>query len=176
MSESFIGEIRPFAGNFAPRGWHFCNGDLLPVSEYDALYSLIGTTFGGDGQTTFALPDLRGRVAMGEGQGNGLTARRIGARFGSESETLTVNQLPSHKHNFVATTDDASTDTPNGALFGATGDDSIYLDEESASGVPERMTTNTVGATGGSRSHNNIMPSLATNYIISLYGIYPSRS
>ncbi|WP_041523731.1 phage tail protein [Gilvimarinus agarilyticus] len=176
MSESFIGEIRPFAGNFAPRGWHFCNGDLLPISEYDTLFSLIGATFGGDGRTTFALPDLRGRVAMGEGQANGLTARRIGAKFGSETETLTVNQLPSHKHNFVATTATASIDVPNGTLFAATGDDDIYLDAESASGMPERMTANTVGSAGGSRSHNNIMPSLATNYIISLFGIYPSRS
>lgn len=175
MSDPYVGEIRPFAGNFAPRGWSFCDGSLLAVSSNDVLFSLLGTAFGGDGRTTFALPDLRGRVAMGEGTGPGLTPRRVGESFGSENVTLTPAQIPSHNHNFVATTAAADTASASGAFFAATGADEIYENEASASGAREVMSANTMGNSGGNRSHNNIMPSLATNYIISLFGIYPSR-
>ena len=176
MSEPFVGEIRPFAGTFAPRNWHFCDGALLPISQYDVLFSLLGTNFGGDGRNTFALPDLLGRVAIGEGQGPGLSHRPLGQKMGAETVTLSSTQLPNHSHEFVASTSASNTASANGAYFGATGADTIYHNEASSAGSAEVMAPNTVGNTGGNRSHDNVMPSLATNYIISLFGIYPSRN
>jgi len=112
MSEPFVGEIRMFAGNFAPRGWAFCDGQLLAVSQNDALFSLLGTIYGGDGRTTFGLPDMRGRTPLHAGQGPGLSNRRLGAKAGAENVTLTVNQLPSHRHDWQATTALASSQSP----------------------------------------------------------------
>jgi len=170
MSEPFVGEIRMFAGNFAPRGWAFCDGQLLAVSQNDALFSLLGTIYGGDGRTTFGLPDLRGRIPIHAGTGPGLSPRRLGSKGGAEKVTLTVNQLPSHTHAWRASTDLASTrDTANAVLAQSVPD--IYTSR--AAPIPLHSTT--VGNTGGSRSHTNEMPFLCVHFIIALIGIYPSR-
>ena len=170
MSEPFVGEIRMFAGNFAPRGWAFCDGQLLAVSQNDALFSLLGTIYGGDGRTTFGLPDLRGRIPIHAGQGPGLSERRLGSKAGAENVTLTVNQLPSHRHDWRASTDLASTrDTANAVLGQSVPD--IYTTRS----APINLNSATVGNVGGSRSHTNLMPFLCVHFIIALVGIYPSR-
>jgi len=171
MSEPFVGEIRMFAGNFAPRGWALCDGQLLAVSQNDALFSLLGTIYGGDGRTTFGLPDMRGRIPVHAGTGPGLSPRRLGAKFGAESVTLTVNQMPSHSHPLQVTTDNGPDANPAGnALAGST------LLEAYADETPvENMANSSVTHVGGSRSHTNLMPFLCINFIIALFGIYPSR-
>ena len=159
-----------FAGNFAPRGWAFCDGQLLAVSQNDALFSLLGTIYGGDGRTTFGLPDLRGRIPIHAGQGPGLSERRLGAKGGSENETLTTNQLPSHTHRMKASSDGADQRSPSGNLFSRTGFN-FYRQA-----VPSNaMASDVIGNTGGSRSHTNLMPTLCIHFIIALVGIYPSR-
>lgn len=171
MSEPFVGEIRMFAGNFAPRGWAFCDGQLLAVSQNDALFSLLGTIYGGDGRTTFGLPDLRGRIPLHAGSGPGLSPRRLGAKAGSEKETLTVNQLASHSHDFNANTAAATTKNPQGKVVAQGVGVSYFLAENQNTSMASNMITNT----GGSRSHTNLMPTLCVNFIIALFGIYPSR-
>ena len=178
MSEPFIAEIKIFAGNFAPRGWAFCNGQLLPIAQNTALFSLIGTTYGGDGRTTTALPDLQGRAPMHPGRGPGLTSRRLGQKGGAESITLSEAQMPSHNHSITA---DAN---PGG--FGGGGADSPdpvghFLASTSGSGqfyasgtADSSMAATTT--TGGGAAHNNDQPFLAMNFIIALVGLYPSRS
>ncbi|WP_250459556.1 phage tail protein [Microbulbifer litoralis] len=175
MSEPFVGEIRIFAGTYAPQGWSFCNGQLLAISDHDVLFSLLGTTYGGDGRTTFALPDLRGRLPVGEGQGTGLTLRILGQKFGQDNVTLMQQQLPAHRHEFVATSAAADSNSPSGAMLASPPGDTIYV---SAPDNPQPRTMNptSVTVTGGSQPHDNIMPSLAVHYIISLWGIYPSRN
>ncbi len=171
MSEPFVGEIRMFAGNFAPRGWAFCDGQLLAVSQNDALFSLFGTTYGGDGRTTFGLPDLRGRLPMHAGTGPGLSPRRLGTKLGTEEETLTTNQLPSHTHPWRAFSGDAQNSSPDGtALAKPTAD--IYSD---SGANPDPMNSGVVTSVGGSQSHTNLMPFLCVNFIVALFGIYPSR-
>ena len=175
MSDPFVGEIRMFAGPYAPQNWAFCAGQVLAISEYDALFSLIGVSYGGDGRVNFALPDLRGRVPMGQGTGPGLTPRVLAQKFGTEAVTLTQEQMPTHSHSFVATTATATSGNPAGGLIGDTVDDVFYvssLDNPQLQG----MNSRTVLSAGGSQSHSNIMPSVAMNYIICLFGIYPSRS
>ena len=176
MSEPFVGEIRMFAGNFAPRGWAFCDGQLLAVSQNDALFSLLGTIYGGDGRTTFGLPDLRGRVPIEQGHGPGLSERRLGAKLGSEKVTLTVNQLPSHRHDWKVTDASASNRTPVGSPdsngYAQPLNTQVYNDSGSA---PTGFKSSMVGNTGGSQSHTNIMPFLCIHFIIALVGIYPSR-
>jgi microcystin-dependent protein len=174
MSEPFIAEIRIFAGNFAPRGWAFCNGQLLPVSQNTALFSLIGTTYGGDGRTTTALPDLEGRAPMHPGRGPGLTSKRLGQRGGVDSVTLSEAQMPNHRHTMEA---DGSTGGPLGGGANATDPVGNFLGAtvkytNAAVGPEMEQTTNT----GGSQSHNNMQPYLAINFIIALVGLYPSRS
>lgn len=170
MSEPFVGEVRMFAGNFAPRGWAFCDGQLLAVSQNDALFSLLGTIYGGDGRTTFGLPDLRGRVPIHPGSGPGLSPRRLGAKAGSEKETLIVNQLPSHTHEVRASSSIAQNTSPVGnALASPTGD--LYT----ASAPNTNMASSSITALGGSRSHSNLQPFLCIHFIIALFGIYPSR-
>lgn len=168
MSEPFIGEIRMFAGNFAPRGWALCDGQLMAISQNDALFSLFGTIYGGDGRTTFALPDLRGRAPMHLGSGPGLTPYTIGARGGAESVTLSSNQLPVHTHGVQASAFPAtSRDGADQVL--AQGDTNLYgptADGDIAGPV----------AVGGSQSHTNLMPYQCLNFIVALVGIYPSRS
>lgn len=172
MSEPFVGEIRMFAGNFAPRGWAFCDGQLLAVSQNDALFSLLGTIYGGDGRTTFGLPDMRGRVPIHAGSGPGLSPRRLGAKAGAEKVTLTVNQLPSHKHGDTKVSNNhLRYPDPNSNMPGRS------LEETYRDTLDNPVTLNSASITnvGGSRSHSNLMPYLCINFIIALFGIYPSR-
>jgi len=173
MSEPFVGEIRMFAGNFAPRGWAFCDGQLLAVSQNDALFSLLGTIYGGDGRTTFGLPDMRGRIPVHAGTGPGLNTIRLGAKAGAEDVTLTVNQLPSHKHNVSANSAAATSSDPTGNVTANTAPTNVY---SSSLATPQTMNSAAITATGGSRSHSNLMPSLCVHFIMALVGIYPSRS
>lgn len=172
MSEPFVGEVRMFAGNFAPRGWAFCDGQLLAVSQNDALFSLLGTIYGGDGRTTFGLPDLRGRLPIHAGTGPGLSPRRLGAKAGAEKVTVTVNQLPSHTHGWPAFDGTPQNDVPTDALLGK-GSARLYQPALGAGRV--NMNSGVIGHTGGSRSHTNLMPFLCIHFIIALVGIYPSR-
>jgi len=171
MSEPYVGEIRMFAGNFAPRGWAFCDGQLLAVSQNDALFSLLGTIYGGDGRTTFGLPDLRGRIPIHAGHGPGLSERRLGAKGGEETVTLTVNQLPSHTHPLQCSSQNALQTSPNGTVLGQATSIDLYRVTEPDASLSSQSITNT----GGSRSHTNEMPYLCIHFIIALFGIYPSR-
>jgi microcystin-dependent protein len=165
MAQPYVGEIRMFAGNFAPAGWQFCEGQLLPISENETLFQLIGTTYGGDGQSTFALPDLRGRIPLH--QGNGFILAETG---GAEEITLTVNQGPAHGHPLLATSNSAETPNP-GAVLPATGVISeLYWGDPPA----ELASASAIGPVGGSQPHNNFQPYLCVNFIISLFGIFPS--
>lgn len=156
-----------FAGNFAPAGWMFCDGQLLPISENETLFQLIGTTYGGDGQATFALPDLRGRVPM-----HFSGTYPLAQSFGTEAETLTVNQIPNHTHGVVTNGTSASTPSPKGALPARNPSADQYTTDTSVGFV--NLHPNTVGQTGGSQPHENMMPFLGINFIISLFGIFPS--
>ena len=160
-----------FAGNFAPRGWAFCDGQLLAVSQNDALFSLLGTIYGGDGRTTFGLPDLRGRVPLHQGSGPGLSPRRLGAKGGAENVTLTVNQLPSHSHDFRASSTPATGSSPQGKVLGQTLGILPYINATQDADFASSAISNV----GGSRSHTNLMPFLCIHFIIALVGIYPSR-
>jgi microcystin-dependent protein len=171
MSEPFVGEIRMFAGNFAPRGWAFCDGQLLAVSQNDVLFSLLGTIYGGDGRTTFGLPDLRGRVPVHAGSGPGLSPQPLGAMAGTEAETITVNQLPSHTHNYQANTTAGSQSAAVGNLVATRAGDPTYA--EDAPSVD--MSATAISSVGGSQSHTNLMPYLCVHFIVALFGIYPSR-
>ena len=171
--ETFLGEIRMFAGNFAPTGWAFCQGQLLPIAQNTALFSLLGTTYGGDGRTTFALPDLRGRVPVGFGQGLGLSNRVIGEQFGSELVTLNINQMPSHNHTVNAVTTEGNQNLPTNSLPANT----KTLDKEySDANANTTMKATMVNPTGGSQPFGVSQPSLGVNFIIALQGIYPSRN
>ena len=167
MSQPYIGEIRMFGGNFAPNGWMFCEGQLLPIDEYDTLFNLIGTTYGGDGQSTFALPDLRGRLPLHAG--NGFTLAETG---GAEEVTLTVSQIPAHNHALVASDDFATQATPQNAMLAAmniAGED-LYIPGTTNT----TLAAQTLSPTGGSQPHSNMQPYLCLSFIISLFGIYPS--
>ncbi len=168
--EPLIGQIILFGGNFAPRGWAFCDGQLLPISSNSALFSILGTTYGGDGRTTFGLPDLRGRVPMHAGSGPGLTPRAIGQKFGVEDVTLTAAQMPNHTHTLKANPLPANTSTGDGNVLAGS---QSY--QTGASPLAD-MNAASVTSVGGSQSHTNVQPSLVTNYIIALQGIFPSRS
>lgn len=171
MSEPFVGEIRMFAGNFAPRGWAFCDGQLLAVSQNDALFSLLGTIYGGDGRTTFGLPDMRGRIPIHAGSGPGLSPRRLGAKGGEEKVILTVNQLPSHTHGpLKASSQTAVNALPQGQVTAQT-DAALYVDDTPVAPFNTGAITNV----GGSLPHTNSMPYLCVHFIIALVGIYPSR-
>ncbi|MCY1078456.1 phage tail protein [Archangium lansingense] len=174
MSTPFIGQIVMFAGNFAPRGWAFCQGQILPIAQNQALFSILGTTYGGNGQTTFALPDLRGRYPMQPGQGPGLSPRTLGEQGGSETVTLIANQMPAHNHTINVSSQDGDTETPVGTVLAAdsTGGNLNYR------GAPIDGTMNpaAIGIAGGSQPHNNMSPFLCVNFIIALEGVYPSRN
>ena len=176
MSEPFVAEIRIFAGNFAPRGWAFCNGQLLPIAQNTALFSLIGTTYGGDGRSTTALPNLQGRAPMHPGRGPGLTSRRLGQRGGVERVTLTEAQMPNHTHTLRASsadTDEEGEPVAAGNVTGVvTGTTRIYAPAASLTA----MSSSALPNTGGSQSHNNLQPFSTLNFIIALVGLYPSRS
>jgi microcystin-dependent protein len=169
MSEPFIGQIQTFGFNFPPRGWATCDGQLLSIAQNTALFALLGTTYGGNGTTTFALPDLRGRVALHFGNGPGLTPRVMGERGGSESETLTIQQMPAHNHTLNAHSEEADTNkSENNCLAGST----IYH----APPADVAMAGASIGMAGGSQPHNNMQPFLVVNWCIALQGIFPSRS
>lgn len=166
MAQPYIGEIRMFAGNFAPAGWMFCEGQVLPISENETLFQLIGTTYGGDGQETFALPDLRGRLPLQ--QGNGFILAETG---GAEEITLTVTQIPAHSHPLLASAAAGNTGSPEGSVVAQTdGTASLYIaDVPSANLSPQAARQ-----VGGSQPHTNFQPYLCVNFIISLFGIFPS--
>lgn len=176
MSEPFIAEIRIFAGNFPPRGWAFCSGQLLPISQNTALFSLIGTTYGGDGRTTTALPNLQGRAPMHPGRGPGLTARRLGQRGGVETVTLTEAQMPNHSHTLRGSTEDTDEEGTKNPVDAVTGQPELAEGFYGPSGNLMAMANSALQNTGGSQSHNNMQPFLTINYIIALVGTYPSRS
>lgn len=173
MSDPFIGEIKMFAGTFAPRGWALCDGQLMSISQNSALFSLLGTTYGGDGRTTFALPDLRGRLPMHAGSGPGLSSKQIGQRGGSENEILTLNHLPSHTHTANALDKPGDRSTPEAAHWAATSSGSPNYSDT----LPDvNMNAGILTSAGGSQSHSNLMPFTCVNFIIALFGVFPSRS
>lgn len=185
MSEPFIGQIQPYAFNFAPRGWALCDGQLLPISSNSALFSLIGTTYGGDGKTTFALPDLRGRSPMHQGHGPGLSARKIGQKAGTEYDTLTVAQMPSHNHSVSVTAtlraNSQAADHPDPAnntlsFVAATRDVYNTQDPDVDMHSGSVVASGTVSNNGGSQPFPIMQPYLVINYCIALVGIFPSRS
>jgi microcystin-dependent protein len=175
QQDSFIGEVQMFAGNFAPRNWALCEGQLLPISQNTALFSIIGTTYGGDGRTTFALPDLRGRVVMHNGSGPGLSSYNLGQHGGAESVTLNQNQIPSHTH-----TDEVKGASPVGRGQSSNTPEGTYWAEGAsyATSLNTSMAANAVqiANTGGGQSHENRAPYMAVNYIICLNGVFPSRN
>ena len=165
----YVGEIRMFAGNFAPAGWMFCEGQLLPISEYETLFNLIGTTYGGDGQSTFALPDLRGRLPLH--MGNGFVLAETG---GAETVTLTTNQTPAHSHPLLASGALASSPDPVGAVTAQsrTAGVDLYLEDNPT----VNMAPTAIGPVGGSQPHTNFQPYLCIDFIISLFGTFPSQT
>jgi microcystin-dependent protein len=168
MAQPYVGEIRMFAGNFAPAGWMFCEGQLLPISENETLFQLIGTTYGGDGQSTFALPDLRGRLPIH--QGNGFILAETG---GAEEITLTVAQIPAHTHPLLATIDAASVTAPGPAVVFARSL-AATITAYGSDNPSTNLNPQAVGSVGGSQPHTNFQPYLCVDFIISLFGIFPS--
>ena len=178
MDTPYLGAIVLFAGNFAPRGWALCQGQLLPISQNTALFSILGTTYGGDGRTTFALPDLRGRVPVGNGQGPGLSGYQLGEQVGVEDVTLLATQMPAHNHAVQVSGSQANTANANNNFLavanGNYGGDAITVN--TYNGTPNAtLGINSISVSGGSLPHENIQPSLCMNYIIALQGIFPSR-
>ena len=167
MAQPYVGEIRMFAGNFAPAGWMFCEGQLLPISENETLFQLIGTTYGGDGQSTFALPDLRGRLPIH--QGNGFILAETG---GVEEITLTVPQIPAHSHPLLGTANIATGNAPQNNLLGGTTGATIF--PYGTDQPPTTLHPSSVSSIGGSQPHTNFQPYLCVDFIISLFGIFPS--
>jgi microcystin-dependent protein len=172
MSEPFIGEIRMFGFGFVPQGWAQCNGQLLPIAQNAALFSLLGTTYGGDGRSTFALPDLRSRVPVGQGQGPGLSSYAEGQAGGAETVTLAATQMPGHTHPVRADSSAADSDQPEGRTL-ARSASHIY---SAKPGPSTAMNADMIGDAGGSQPHGNIQPYLTVNFCIALFGIFPSRS
>jgi microcystin-dependent protein len=178
MSTPFIGEIRMFSFGTrgAPNGWQACDGSLLPISEYDALFALVGTTYGGDGQTTFAVPDLRGRVPVHQGTGPGLSNYVIGQRAGTETVTVLPTQMPAHTHTAVATTAAASTGTPGNAVIpGAVSNQTMYV-TDTTGGTPFSLSALSTSIAGGSQPHENCMPTLTVQFCIATQGIFPTQA
>jgi microcystin-dependent protein len=172
MANQYLGEIRMFGGNFAPAGWALCSGQILSISQFSALFALLGTTYGGDGVSNFALPDLRGRVPICQGQGIGLSEYVIGAKAGEENVILSTTTMPSHNHQFVSTAA-ATLDTPTNAVLGTPATGVNLFAPTVPSGT---LNASANGATGGNQAHPNVMPYLCTSFIISLTGIFPTRN
>jgi microcystin-dependent protein len=174
MGEPYVGEIRMFGGSFAPAGWAMCNGATLAISENDTLFNLIGTTYGGDGQETFNLPDLQGRAPVHMGQGPGISQNYvIGEKAGVESVTLTTNQIPIHAHSFVASSDAGQSAQPQNALFALLPTGNLYTQPQQPA---VNLNSNMLSAAGGSQPHENIQPYLCITFIISLFGVFPTQS
>ncbi|MBK8816388.1 MAG: phage tail protein [Methylococcaceae bacterium] len=167
MAQPYVGEIRMFAGNFSPAGWQFCDGSLLSISENEVLFNLIGTTYGGDGESTFAVPDLRGRIPIH--QGNNFILAETG---GVEEVTLTVSQIPAHSHPLLGSTSSGTVTNPSNAFLASSTVVSLYAAETANAA----MATNAIGSVGGSQPHTNFQPYLCVSFIISLFGIFPSPS
>jgi microcystin-dependent protein len=174
VTEAYIGSIVLFAGNFAPRGWAFCQGQLLPIAQNAALFSILGTTYGGDGRTTFALPDLRGRGPIGTGQGPGLTNVTLGQQVGSEQVTLTVNQMPAHSHLVACNSSAGGNADPAGNVPGNAG--GLSAPKVYANAATANMAPTMISAAGGNQPVSVQQPSLGLNYIICLEGLFPSRN
>jgi microcystin-dependent protein len=170
VSQPFIGEIRMFGGNFAPAGWAFCDGALQPISQNDALFALIGTTYGGDGQTTFALPNLQSRIPLHSGQGPGLSNYTLAQTGGAETVTLTVQQVPAHSHAPAAATAATGSDPAGSVPAGGS------VKQFSSQPPDQPMNAAQAGVAGGSQPHANMPPFLALNFIISLFGVFPSQT
>jgi microcystin-dependent protein len=167
MGQPYVGEIRMFGGNFPPSGWLFCEGQLLAISEFETLFNLIGTTYGGDGQSTFGLPDLRGRLPIH--QGNGFTLAQTG---GAETVNLSVNQIPSHTHPFLASNNIATQQSPSANLLAQSTVAQMYI----ADVADQPLSANSILPFGGSQPHDNFQPYLCVDFIISLFGIFPSQT
>lgn len=167
MAQPYVGEIRMFAGNFPPAGWEFCEGQLLPISENETLFQLIGTTYGGDGEETFALPDLRGRVPV-----HFSGAYQLAESGGVEQVTLSTMQIPAHSHPLVASTGTGSSSLPKDAMLAGSTSKAVYK----SGGAPVEMNATSVSPVGGSQPHENLQPYLCINFIISLFGIFPSQT
>ncbi len=178
MSEPYLGEIRMFAGNFAPRYNAYCAGQLMNISQNSALFSLLGTYYGGNGTTTFALPDLRGRIPVCMGQGNGLSNYNIGQQGGAEIVTLNSNQMPMHNHMMHANSTNASLPTPGGNMPSSIGSPftGFWVTPANATGSPIALNQNALANTGNSQAHENRMPFLTISIIIALQGVFPSRN
>jgi microcystin-dependent protein len=172
MAQPYVGEIRLFAGDFAPVGWQLCDGSSLPIAGNEALFQLIGTTYGGDGETAFDVPDLRGRAALHMGTAFDGTTYAIGQRAGTEQETLTTQQIPSHLHTFAASTAPGSASSPKNGVIASAPGVAMFIRDAPGAALPAAL----VSPAGGSQPHDNRMPSLAMTYIISLFGIFPSSS
>ena len=172
MSNPFVGEIRMFGGNFAPSGWMLCQGQLLAISENDTLFNLIGTTYGGDGQSTFALPDLQGRIPLHQGQGPGISQNYIiGEQAGVETVTLTTNQLPVHTHPFAASSSLALSADPTGNVVAQPPTINLFFGDVAGAG----LNPQSIQPTGGNQPHDNMHPFLVINFIISLFGVFPHQ-
>ena len=171
MANPYVGEIRMFGGNFAPAGWAFCNGQLLDIASNDVLFQLIGTTYGGDGQVTFGLPDLQGRIPVHQGQGPGLSNYFIGEKAGVESVTLTTQQMPAHNHALLASSSPGYLASPANAVPAKHRDHKAFL---SAAPGPGNLHAQSIGFSGGSQPHYNMPPYTCVSFIISLFGIFPS--
>lgn len=171
MAQPYLGEIRMFGGNFAPVGWMFCSGQILPISEYESLFNLIGTTYGGDGQSTFALPNLQGRIPV-HLEDKPSSSYVIGQQAGVESVTLTTQQIPAHTHSLNATSNPGTTTNPQGNVVANSPNVPVYIEDVTAANMGASM----VGAAGGSQPHENMQPYLCVSFIISLFGIFPSQT
>jgi len=171
MSDPYIGEIRSFGFNFAPKGWAQCDGQLLPIAQNTALFSILGTTYGGDGKSTFALPNLSGSVAMGTGQGSGLTLRDLGETGGAETATLSTQQIPAHSHPANANAGNGNQATPAGNFWAQ----DLGRSKEYGDAGPAQMAAGAIGNAGGGQPHFNLQPYQVLNYCIALQGIYPPR-
>jgi microcystin-dependent protein len=170
--DPFIGEIRIFGGSYAPQGWAFCDGQLLPIAQYDALFALLGTTYGGDGQETFALPDLRGRAPVHMGTGSSGTPYDLGDQGGVETVTLTTSQIPAHSHGFIGTTNPGGTTNPATNILGQNSGNNIYIEDQATVALaPQSLLPD-----GGSQPHENLQPFLCVAFIISLFGAFPTPS
>lgn len=172
MSEPFLAEVRIVGFNFAPRGWAFCDGQILPINQNQSLYSLLGTTYGGDGRTSFALPDLRGRTPIHVGRSNGGESHTLGSKAGEETHTLSAAEMPAHDHVMKSTNDQSDQVAPAGMLLASSAPNEFY----STASQLVNLVSGTVSNTGGGQAHENMMPYITLNFCIALQGLFPSRN